>query len=95
MPDKDATVSSVVASRTTADQGEYIQFNITVEGVGLEMVHQGDLVLEVDGETVYTDEGFYIGDEIVDVEVPVQFKDTGSHDICGTLMNITATNIPA
>lgn len=94
MPDKPATVVAVTSTRTTATEGETIDFIVSVEGHGLEFVHQGDLVIELDSETVYKEEGFYIGNQTVDVRVPIKFNSEGGHDICGTLMNITGTQIP-
>lgn len=88
-----AYVTSVTPTRNTGYEGEYIDFIVVVEGEGNETVYEGDLVVEVDGKTVYNEENYTVGWEPQQVQVPIKFGETGGHDVCATLVDPTPLDI--
>lgn len=84
---KAASVTSITASQSTAYEGDFIDFVIVVEGHNIDRVHKGDLVVEVDGKTVFNEQDYAIGDVAQQIEVPIQFKDDGGKDVCATLLD--------
>jgi hypothetical protein len=82
-----AYVESITPSRTTGTEGEFIDFTLAIVAEGTDTVYEGDLVIEVDGNTVYNEENYTVGWEPQQVQVPIKFGESGGHDVCATLLN--------
>lgn len=81
-------VNTVTRNRDPIRSGEFVRVTVIVSAQsGLSSVYEGDLVINVNGDTVHT-EIVSTGFEDVEVEVPIRLEELGTNFICAFMDNV-------
>lgn len=82
-------VKSITANRRTINQGEFVRIIIVFNTQeNLVEPYVGDLVVEVNGETVHTEEVVAAGDPR-EVEVPIRLSTLDENEVCAFITNVS------
>lgn len=81
-------VKSVTSNRLNVDAGQFARF-IIVYGTkeGLVEAYEGELIVELNGNTVHTEMVATGGDD-EEIELPIRIDEEGKNEVCAFIQNV-------